>query len=546
MHIDTSYSIQNGKTYVRHLMRDSYREDGKVKHRTIANLSHCTDQEIEALKLALKYKGNLAAVGNMDEIEIKEGMRIGAVFTLKTLAERIGLSQVLGPTEAGHLALWQVMAALIGQGSRLKSVRLAESHAACDILGLAAFNEDSLYDNLAWLASQQANIEQRLFQQHYSSAAPQLFLYDVTSSYLEGVHNELADFGYNRDKKKGKMQIVIGLLTGADGAPVAVRVFEGNTADSETVPQQIRLLAESFGVEEITLVGDRGMLKQPEIGLLNRQHFHYITAITKPQIRKLLREGVFQISLFEEKLCEVTCDQIRYILRRNPARVKEIAANREDKLSAVQELLQKQKSYLAQHPRAKVEIAARKVAEKITRLEITDWLQVTSQGNELDLLINENALKEITLLDGCYVIKTDVAETAATTEMIHARYKDLIQVEEAFRTLKNGHLKVQPTYVRTEESTRGYVFVMMLAYLLERELDKYWRSLEVTVAEGIDELGSLRGIEMGAGQLAYQRVPEATGLSKQLLAAADIILPRVLPLRKVHVATRKKLVSERN
>src|SRR5271157_786198 len=546
MHIDTSYSVQNGKTYVRHLMRDSYREDGKVKHRTIANLSHCTDQEIEALKLALKYKGNLAAVGNMDEIEMKEGMRIGAVFTLKTLAERIGLSQVLGPTEAGHLALWQVMAALIGQGSRLKSVRLAESHAACDILGLAAFNEDSLYDNLAWLASQQANIEQRLFQQHYSSAAPQLFLYDVTSSYLEGVHNELADFGYNRDKKKGKMQIVIGLLTGADGAPVAVRVFEGNTADSETVPQQIRLLAESFGVEEITLVGDRGMLKQPEIGLLNRQHFHYITAITKPQIRKLLREGVFQISLFEEKLCEVTCDRIRYILRRNPARVKEIAANREDKLSAVQELLQKQKSYLAQHPRAKVEIAARKVAEKITRLEITDWLQVTSQGNELDLLINENALKEITLLDGCYVIKTDVAETAATTEMIHARYKDLIQVEEAFRTLKNGHLKVQPTYVRTEESTRGYVFVMMLAYLLERELDKYWRSLEVTVAEGIDELGSLRGIEMGAGQLAYQRVPEATGLSKQLLAAADIILPRVLPLRKVHVATRKKLVSERN
>jgi transposase len=546
MHIDTSYSVQNGKTYVRHLMRDSYREDGKVKHRTIANLSHCTDQEIEALKLALKYKGNLAAVGNIDEIEIKEGMRIGAVFTLKTIADRIGLSHVLGPTEQGHLALWQVMATLIGQGSRLKSVRLAESHAACDILGLAAFTEDSLYANLAWLASQQGDIEQRLFQQHYSSSRPQLFLYDVTSSYLEGVHNELADFGYNRDKKKGKMQIVIGLLTGADGAPVAVRVFEGNTADSQTVPQQISLLAESFGVEEITLVGDRGMLKQPEIGLLNQKHFHYITAITKPQIRKLLREGVFQIGLFEEKLCEVSCDQIRYILRRNPARVKEIAANREDKLSTVQELLQKQKSYLAQHSRARVDIAARKVAEKIIRLEITDWLQVTSQGNELNLVIDEAALKEITQLDGCYVIKTDVAESAATTEMIHARYKDLIQVEEAFRTLKNGHLKVQPTYVRTEESTRGYVFVMMLAYLLERELDKYWRSLEVTVAEGIDELGSLRGIEVGAGQITYQRVPEATGLTQQLLAAADIILPKVLPLRKVHVATRKKLVSERN
>ena len=545
MHIDTSYSVQNGKTYVRHLMRDSYRENGKVKHRTIANLSHCTDQEIEALKLALKYKGNLTAVGNIDEIEMKEGMRIGAAFTLKTIADRIGLSQVLGTTEAGHLALWQVMATLIGQGSRLKSVRLAESHAACDILGLAAFNEDSLYTNLAWLASQQENIEKRLFQQHYNSAPPQLFLYDVTSSYLEGVHNELADFGYNRDKKKGKMQIVIGLLTGADGTPVAVRVFEGNTADTDSVPEQIRLLVESFGVEEITLVGDRGMLKQPEIGMLNQEHFHYITAITKPQIRKLMREGVFQIGLFEEKLCEVSCDKIRYILRRNPARVKEIAANREDKLTKVKEFLEKQKHYLRQHPRAKIAVAARKVAEKVTRLEIEDWAQVTSQGDKLELVIDEAALKEIMQLDGCYVIKTDVAVSVATTEMIHARYKDLTQVEEAFRTIKHGHLKVQPTYVRTEESTRGYVFVMMLAYLVERELDKYWRSLEVTVAEGIDELGSLRGIEVGAGQIAYQRVPEATGLTRQLLTAADIILPKVLPLRKVHVATRKTLLAER-
>jgi transposase len=545
MHIDTSYSVQNGKTYVRHLMRDSYREDGKVKHRTIANLSHCTDQEIGALKLALKYKGNLAAIGNLDEIEMKEGMRIGAVFTLKSIADRIGLGQVLGPTEAGHLALWQVMSTLIGQGSRLKSVRLAESHAACDILGLAAFNEDSLYNNLAWLASQQENIEKRLFKQHYSSVPPQLFLYDVTSSYLEGVHNELADFGYNRDKKKGKMQIVIGLLTGADGTPLAVRVFKGNTGDTKTVPEQIRILVESFGVEAVTLVGDRGMLKQPEIEMLNQEHFHYITAIAKPQIRKLLREGVFQIGLFEEKLCEVSCDKTRYILRRNPARVNEIAANREAKLAKVKEFLQKQKLYLAQHPRAKVEIAFRKVAAKITQLEIEDWIQVTSQGNELKLVIDEAALKEITQLDGCYVIKTDVAVSVATTEMIHARYKDLTQVEEAFRTIKNGHLKVQPTYVRTEESTRGYVFVMMLAYLLERELDKYWRSLEVTVAEGIDELGSLRGIEMGSGQLSYQRVPEPTGLTQQLLAAADIILPKVLPLRKVHVASRKTLLSER-
>jgi hypothetical protein len=288
------------------------------------------------------------------------------------------------------------------------------------------------------------------------------------------------------------------------------------------------------------------MLKQPEIGMLNQSHFHYITAITKPQIRKLMREGVFQIGLFEEKLCEVTCDKIRYILRRNPERVKEIAANREDKLNKVKELLEKQKRYLVEHRRAKVTVAARKLGEKITRLEIEDWIQVTVQGNDLELKINEDALKEIAELDGCYVIKTDVAESVAPAAVIHERYKDLTQVEEAFRTIKNGHLKIQPTFVWTEESTRGYVFVMMLAYLLERELDKYWQDLEVTVAEGIDELGSLKGVEIGVGQLAYQRIPEAMGLNKQLLAAADIQLPKVLPLRKVHVATRKKLVERKN
>ena len=546
MHIDTSYSVQSGKTYVRHLMRDSYREEGKVKHRTIANLSHCSEQEIAALKLALKYKGNLTALGNIDEMDIKEGMRIGAVFSLKAIADRLGISQALGFTEQGRLALWQVLAALIGQGSRLKSVRLAESHAACDILGLEAFNEDHLYSNLAWLSVQQEAIEKRLFRRHYGNSPPQLFLYDVTSSYLEGEHNELAAFGYNRDGKKGKMQIVIGLLTGANGTPVAVRVFEGNTTDRDTVPQQIHILAESFGVKEVTLVGDRGMMKQPEIGMLNQSHFHYITAITKPQIRKLMRQGVFQIGLFEEQLCEVTCDKIRYILRRNPERVKEIAANREEKLNRVKELVEKQKLYLAEHRRAKVRIAARKLSEKVTRLEMEDWIQVTMQENTLDLQIDEEALKEIAELDGCYVIKTDVAESVATASVIHERYKDLTRVEEAFRTIKNGHLKIQPTFVWTAESTRGYVFLMMLAYLLERALDKYWQDLEVTVAEGIDELGSLKGVEIGVGQLACQRVPEATGLNKQLLVAANIQLPKVLPLRKVHVATRKKLVAERN
>ena len=208
MYVDTSHS----KTYTRYLLRDSFRENGKVKHRTIANLSSCSEEEIAAIKLALKYKGDLAHLVNVKAIETKEGMRVGAVFSLKVIADRIGLTAALGNDEPARLALWQVLARLMDQGSRLSAVRLAESHAACDILGLDSFNEDHLYGNLAWLSERQEAIEKRLFRQRYGNTPPQLFLYDVTSSYLEGVENILSAFGYNRDGKKGKKQLVIGLL----------------------------------------------------------------------------------------------------------------------------------------------------------------------------------------------------------------------------------------------------------------------------------------------------------------------------------------------
>jgi transposase len=545
MYVDTSHSNQRGRTYCRHLLRESYREAGKVKHRTLANLSHCTEEEIAAIKLALKHKSNLAELGTIEDVKTKQGMRIGAVFTLNALAERIGLPKVLGHHREGRLALWQVLARFIDQGSRLSAVRLAERHAACDILGLDSFNEDHLYNNLAWLSGQQEVIEKRLFRKRYGNKTPQLFLYDVTSSYLEGVKNILAAFGYNRDGKKGKMQLVIGLLTGAEGIPVAVRVFEGNTQDPKTISEQVHTLTSIFGVKEVTLVGDRGMIKQAQIDLLNDKGFHYITAITNPQIRKLISEGVFQMELFDEDICAVQWDGVRYILRCNPERTRELARNRKDKLKKVKELLKEKNFYLAEHSRAKVEVARRNVKEKAKRLKIDDWVTIVTNGLTLELIVDEEIKKHTAQLDGCYVIKTDLSKEIATAETIHDRYKDLAKVERAFRTFKNGHLEVQPTFVRTGDSTRGHVFVVMLAYLLECELDKYWRCLEITVEEGIDELGSLRGVEMTIGKGICQKVPEPMDLNKQLLDAVRIKLPTVLPFRKIHVATRKKLVSER-
>ena len=545
MYVDIGRSLQGGKYYPRYLLRDSYREDGKVKHHTIASLSHCSREEINAIKLALKHKNDLSQLIDIKQIGTKQGMRIGAVFSLKTIADRIDLPRSLGYHREGRLALWQVMARCIGHGSRLAAVRLAQSHAACEALGLESFNEDDLYANLAWLADHQEAIEKRLFRKYCDNDIPQLFLYDVTSSYLEGTQNELGAFGYNRDRKKGKMQIVVGLLTGPDGTPIATRVFKGNTPDTKTVAEQVRTLAGNFGVQGITMVGDRGMLKQGEIDTLNEESFSYITAITKPQIRKLLRDGVFQMELFEETICEVEHEGERYILRRNPIRAKEIAQTREEKLAKIRKFTSERNVYLAQHPKAQEEVALRKVEELITRLKASGWIRLINHKRILTLVIDEDAKNTEAELDGFYAIRTDLSVSVASSETIHERYKDLSKVERAFRTFKNGHLEIQPTYVRKEKTTRGHVFVVMLAYLLELELEKCWHHLETTVSEGLDELGSLRAVEFTVGYVTCQKMPEPTGLSRELLDAANIKLPAALPTRKVPVATRKKLVTKR-
>ena len=545
MYIDTSKSVQRGKTYYRHLLRESYREGGKIKHRTLTNLTSLPDKVIAAMKLALKHKDDLSALVNVTNIETAQGMRIGAVFCLQAIAVRLGLVKALGTDRQGKLALWQVLARLIDQGSRLSAVRLAERHGVCDILGLDTFHEDHLYANLSWLSENQELIEKRLFKQRYGTAPPKLFLYDVTSSYLEGTCNAFGAFGYNRDGKKGKQQIVVGLLADSEGVPVSVRVFEGNTQDVKTVGDQISVLVKRFGVEEVIFVGDRGMLKQPQLNLLEDHRFHYITAITKAQIRKLLKDGIFQMELFDEDLGEIESEGIRYIFRRNPQRVSEIAASRTDKLKNLHKLLDQKNVYLAGHGRSKAEIAAKKVVAYARKLKLQDWIEVGVDERRLSLQFNRQACDEASRLDGCYVIKTDLLAGDVPAGMIHDRYKDLAQVEWAFRTFKQGHLDIHPTFVQTKASTQGHVFVIMLAYLLERELNRCWQNLDITVPEGIDELGSLRGVEITIGDATCQKVPRPVGLSEKLLQAAGVRLPDVLPLRQIHVATRKKLTDGR-
>src|SRR5262244_2703908 len=548
MYVDTSHLIRGGKTYTRHLLRESYRANGKVLHRTIANLSHCSASEIEAIRLALRHKQDLENLGTIqDAVTLKQGLSFGAVWTVYHVARRLGIEKALGTTREGKLALWQVIARVIDQGWRLSAVRLAMSHAACDVLGLDAFDEDTLYENLDWLAGVQAAIEDRLFAQRTKTKPVSLFLYDVTSSYFEGTHNALAAFGYNRDGKKGKMQIVIGLLCDEDGQPVSIAVFPGNTQDPRTFAEQLAKVKRRFGATAITFVGDRGMIKGQQIDDLGQHGFHYMTAITKPQIDKLLRTGTLQMDLFEQEVAEVLADEgIRYVLRRNPVRAQEVQDTRHAKLTTLQALVAKYNQYLTDHPRAKPQGAWQKLVARATTLRIADWVELTVAERTITLTVLEDAQREAAKLDGCYVLKTDLTPAQAPKEMVHDRYKDLASVEQAFRSCKTVHLEVRPIFLRLEARTRAHAFVVMLAYQIIRYLASCWNAFDVTVAEGLHALTTLCLVEVSPHNApSYHCIPTPRDAIARLLHSADIKLPKVFALSGTHVSTKKKLPSER-
>jgi len=544
MHVDDQTYTVNGRTYRRTLLRNSYRKNGKVCHDTIANLSKCDNDEIAAIKLALANKQNLAALRVPDKgVKTQQGFSVGAVWLLYQLAKRLGIAKAIGRSEKAKLSLWMVISSVIGSVSRLSATRLAQSHAACDILGLDSFCEDDLYSAMDWLHDHQDAIEKRLFNGRYKAEKPNIYLYDVTSSYLEGDQNELGDYGYCRDKKKGKKQIVIGLLTDDGGEPISCEVFRGNTQDTTTFKHQVDKVAKRFGT--VTFVGDRGMIKSAQIRDLSEEKYHYITALTKPQIETLLKNNVVQMELFDETVCEVAVEDIRYIYRRNPVRTIEIRETRQSKLRKLRDVCAQKAKYLSEHPRAKVDAARRVVEEKGKKLKINTWVSVNTQDRKVSLEIKDTALEEEEKLDGCYVIKTDLSVGTASKQTVHDRYKSLAEVEWAFRTMKTTLLHLRGIFVRKANRTRVHVFTIMLAYLIAYHLRRLWQNVEVTIEEGVWELSSLCATEVIIGDVHVQTIPAPRERGELLLKRANVTLPDAIPCRKVNVFTRKKLVEER-
>jgi transposase len=322
---------------------------------------------------------------------------------------------------------------------------------------------------------------------------------------------------------------------------VSIEVFEGNTQDPQTVLSQINKVRDHFGCQKVTFVGDRGMLKSTPLENLEEADFSYITAITKPQIETLLQAGVLQYGLFDTNLGEVDNDGIRYIFRRNPLRALEIEALRTNKLKKLKSLLQQENIYLCEHPKAQAKTALERIWKKIEQMKCEQWVTVSipEEGiRRLELLVDEKALEELKRLDGCYVLKTNVPKGMSAKEEIHDRYKDLGLVERAFRTCKTVSLELRPLHVRLSSSTRGHVFVVMLAYMIIQELNRLWDGIDITVEEGLRFLTALTEQKiLFPNGLKISKIPSPSEQNEKLLKAAGIELPPYLTSNGITVAT---------
>jgi transposase len=516
------------------LLRESFREDGKVRNRTLANLSYWLPARIEALRRLLRGEFDQAA-------EFSQAPRLGTVFgllfVLQQIAVALGLGAALGHSRLAKLALFLVLARVAHQGSRLSAVRWAQDQAVAEVLGLGKFDEDDLYAALDDLAARQGKMEKTLYRRYLARRGqpPRLFLYDVTSSYLEGEQNALGEYGYNRDGKRGKLQIVIGLLADEEGEPLAVRVFEGNRSDPTTVAEQIKILQEQFGVEELVFVGDRGMVKSKGKEALSAAGLRYITALTDPQIRRLLSRGTLQLSLFSEQVCAVEDQGVRYILRKNASEAQREQRRLEDKLAKLEGKIQARNEQVRRHPRCRPEAGQRVMAAWVGRYKLTGLVEIPLEGTQLKLQRNEEVIRRALELAGCYVVTTDVAPSAMSAQQVHDSYVSLQKVERDFRTLKTGLLEVRPVWVRKESRTRGHVFSCLLALKVSREMERRLRATFGTTETRADAI-TLPDALLALTRLCLLHYPvdEKTTLTKlpqpdarqqEILQALGVTLP---------------------
>jgi hypothetical protein len=458
------------------LLRESYRDGTKVKNRTLANLSDWPAEQIETLRAALRGDKLVPA----DEgLEIVRALPHGHVAAALGTARRIGLDRILpyGAERRRQLALALIVARVIDPAAKLATARALDEttaiHSLGVMLGLGAVSAKEVYATLDWLGAAQGAIEESLARRHLNDGT--LVLYDVSSTHVEGRCCELARFGHPRNGRRDKMQIVFGLLCAADGCPIAIEVFEGNTGDPATLGDQIAKLKQRFGLTRVVMVGDRGLITQARIeGDLKPAGLDWITALRAPAIQKLAAEGgPLQLSLFDERdLAEIESPEFpgeRLVVCKNPALAQERRRKRDDLLEATEQDLKAIQARVVRHhqPLRGADKIGRAVGALLGRRKVGKHFHITITDTTLSFERNHNAIAAEAALDGFYVLRTNVAADVLSAADTVRAYKSLARVERAFRSLKSVDLDIRPVFHWVSPRVRAHVFLCLLAYHLE-------------------------------------------------------------------------------
>jgi hypothetical protein len=472
-------SVPNRNSPPAVLLRESYRDGARIKKRTIANLSDWPSELVEGLRTLLK--GGTAAPADQQSIIVRRALPHGHVAAVLGTLRDIGLDRILGPTgnRPRDLVIAMMVARLITPASKLATARMLDPATAAsslgDILGLGAVDEDELYAAVDWLGERQQAIEKALARKHLRDGT--LVLYDVSSSYLEGRCCELARLGYNRDGKKGKLQIVYGLLCAADGCPVAIEVFEGDTADPRTLAAQIEKIKTRFALTHVVLVGDRGMITQARLDAeIAPAGLDWITALRAPAIRALAEGGALQMSLFDARdMAAITSPDYpgeRLIVCRNGDLARERTRKRLDLLAATERDLAAIAAAVcrARRPlRGAAEIAL-KVGAAINRHKMAKHFELDIGEASFAFGRNADAIAAEAALDGIYVVRTNLAKRVLDDAATVGAYKSLAKVERAFRSLKTVDIHLRPIFHWTAPRVRAHVLLCMLAYHVEHHM----------------------------------------------------------------------------
>src|SRR2546422_3647153 len=461
------------------LLREGYREGRTVKNRTLANLSKWPPQKIDLLRRVLRDE-TLAPADAL--FEVVASTHHGHVQAVRTAMHHLGVDTLIAsrPSRERDLIVAMVAARILEPDSKLATTRWWHTTTLPADLEVSDADEDTLYEAMDWLLDRQARIEQKLAARHLQAGG--LVLYDLTSSYFEGTTCPLAAFGHNRDGKKGKLQVNYGLLTDGRGCPVAVSVFPGNTGDPPTLLPAVQQVRERFGIETLVIVGDRGMISQTQITALQRlEGVDWITALKTGAIRALMADGHLQLGLFDERnLFELTHPDFpgeRLVACRNPELAKLRTHKRQALLEATVKELAKVRAMVARGTLKGRDAIGVRVGKVVNKYKVAKHVQLEIHDARFAFQIDAARVAAEAALDGIYVIRTSVpaARLGAADAVRH--YKQLSDVERAFRALKTIDLKVRPIRHRLEARVRAHIFLCLLAYYVEWHMREVWRPL---------------------------------------------------------------------